>query len=664
MKPLACFLVLSLLLCLGLNTGISQASSHVWGTPKIISSMMIGVHLDEEVHVANVRYGSKNHNLLFVLDFTIRDIIISHVPSSLSGIAFVGSHPSLWSSSFSSAEGGSDLIQLGDSQHRVPVKFDATASALRGCPICNGVMGLGAASPLWLLWPRVTFTAGTIVLKESRGPVSNDKLLPRIACRLADNNLCTSAAQVFGKTYDIQFSFSSPYTFVPVEVFNAYVEDRNIDETSISDWPDFVLRFNNSEAPADNRHPILRIAPQSLLGACHVNEVKTLLMRINPNPLVTDTILLGRSVWRSLMMRRFFDSGKAVIVSYDSIKRYSFWVMVFGLIMVLVGCRWWKTQDALFYETPGYFPNRKTQTGKWRSPYVNIDNNPRAKVSIDKIEQARFPAEWTVYPDRMLIELLSIPVAVTSLYLNGLREAASINLMIYVFLNVFVYVSIAWIILEWILRASGEAGLMGVLEIRSPTSLTPFFRIYRIGLIRQASVSFLLVIIMVMLSTFTRADTLGTFMIMISSLLLLMLIYYHTSTAVLHVLRYRYKLMLASTKTLYSTGTGPALEHIKLSDASQRNLNDSPVMWYLWVIYCVVLSLTVSVILSIGVFFPFLQTRVTWSITGLFLLWIGIINIGGAALMYKFASFHVDGMDRHIAHHQALLAKIAKKQKI
>lgn len=354
------------------------------------------------------------------------------------------------------------------------------------------------------------------------------------------------------------------------------------------------------------------------------------------------------------MMRRFFDSGKAIIVSYHSIKRYSFWAMVLGLLSVLVACRWRKTQDALFYETPGMFAGNSR--GK-RSPYVAIDNNPMAIASPDKIEQARFPAEWSVYPDRMLIELLSIPAAITTLYLDSLRQAVKVQLMIYVFLNILVYVSVAWILLEWVLRSSGQAGLMGVLEVRSKQQTKfPFFRIYRIGLIRQASVSFLLVIIMIMLSSYTRADTLGTFMIMISSLFLMMLIYYHTSMAVLHILRFRYKIILP-------LGSGERTRRREfMAAAASRNMSDSAVLWYLWVLYCILLSLAVSVILSIGVFFPFLQTRVTWNMTGLFLLWIGVVNIGGASLMYKLSSFHVDAMEQYISHHQDLLEDLSKKK--
>ena len=83
---------------------------------------------------------------------------------------------------------------------------------------------------------------------------------------------------------------------------------------------------------------------------------------------------------------------------------------------------------------------------------------------------------------------------------------------------------------------------------------------------------------------------------------------------------------------------------------------------YLWVLYCILLSLAVSAILTIGVFFPFLQTRVTWNMTGLFLLWIGVMNIGGASLMYKLAGFHVDAMEQYVSHHQDLLEDLSKKK--
>ncbi len=759
--------VLPLLLLLMLLLWGGQATGDTWGLPHIISSMMMGVHLDEEVHVARIRYSSRGDELQLVLDFTDRVLTISRIPSTISGIANPSSHPRLWSPSFSSTDGGSDIVHLGNGQHRVPVRFDPDAAARQGCAFCNGVLGVGAQSPLWLIWPRATFSAGTVVLApNTRSPVADGQDHPRIACLPADNNLCTARGEVFGDTYDIRFSFTTPYTFVPFPVFNQYVGSRSVGNTPLRKWPDFVIRFESADAPADPRTPTLRVSPASLIGASHVADVRTLLLRPNPNALVNDTIVLGRSVWRSLMFRRFFDTGLAIVQTYDSTKRFPIWAQILGLVIVVVAFRWFSTRDALAFETPGYFADQGPSAGD--GEYVLLAGDPKAMAEVQRANAARFPSEWGVYPDRMVIEILSIPAGIAALYLQPMRSTMIISIGFYVFLSIMVYASVLWIIVEWLLRAVGGAGIMGVLEIRTDAPAAaaaaatyrpdrprgsdlrllgtlsgdsiinnsssssssvpmPYFRIYRIGLIRQASVALLLTAALIAVASVTRADTLGTLVMTLAGIWLLLLIYYYTATAVVHLLRFHYRVRLeeppawtaASARGegpltyardawvrfwMYPSGTQAIIHRggggggvpqqqqqqqqqqqsnvvsppvgdnggdlvraahqaaVYRHSAMGQNVDDSPGLWHLWVLYCAILAVAASVVLTVLVFFPFLQTRSTWTSTGLYLLWVAIINIGGSGLMYMLAQYQADAVQDHIAAHQRRVYEAMQKQ--
>lgn len=154
---------------------------------------------------------------------------------------------------------------------------------------------MGPGSPIWLVWPDATFSAGAITLGRRQPPVTGSGRA-RIACEVLDDNLCTSTAEVFGVDYRVRFRFRSAYTVVPGAVYDAYVGTRSVSNTPVDSWyatmrcwarwvppapcvarlcwarsnahlrPHLTLLFESADAPVDPRKPKLRIAPQSLVG--------------------------------------------------------------------------------------------------------------------------------------------------------------------------------------------------------------------------------------------------------------------------------------------------------------------------------------------------------------------------------------------------------------
>lgn len=191
--------------------------------------------MDEEIHTARVRVGTPERELLLALDFSGQTLIVSNAPSRRTSGDVPNSDPAQWSSSYSASSGGSDVVRLSGRRYRLPVAFDTDAAAVFGCPVCHGVLGVGAGSPIWLVWPRATFSAGSVTLGRKQPQVAGTGRA-RIACDPLADDLCVSRAEVYGTEYDVRFQFRSPFTEVPGAVFDAYVGTRSVSNTPVGNW--------------------------------------------------------------------------------------------------------------------------------------------------------------------------------------------------------------------------------------------------------------------------------------------------------------------------------------------------------------------------------------------------------------------------------------------
>lgn len=640
------------LLASQLSVTEARLESSRWIPSEIIPTRMVGTHLDEEIHTTKIQVGTPPRELWLVIDFASDSLVISSAPSQGAVAGDIAtSDPADWSSSYSPVAGGSDMIRLSGRRYRVPTSHNPRAAALTGCPACHGVLGVGAGSPLWLVWNRATFSAGAITLGHKQPQVKGDGR-PRISCQHLEPDLCVSQAIVFGQSYTVRFRFNSSYTLLPWTAYDSYVGSRSISNTPVSAWPRLRLSFSSADAPIDTRRPVLKIAPQSLLGNSRAGGAQTLLLRRSPDP-NSNEIVLGRTVWRSLMMYREFDTGRAIIQSFDSTKRYTDWPQVLSVIVLLALARWWMTRDALFYEAlPGRFASAGTPPAIQKRLLASlpfVSNRIRRRHELYHHHQQDFlgsgdpipvssptapwgpflnghssdwlyPGEWGVYPDRLLLELAAIGGGIATLYIPALRSAAESKYEFWIFLQIIVYVMVAWNILVWATRIIGRADIFGVLHYY-PSGTWASFIIYRAGLIRQASVDVLLAVILLMLSLFTRTDSLGTTMATLAAGILSGVIMYHFMASIVHLFRFDYRYPVGRR------GEG---------------------IWFLWILFMGLYLATAATFLSTFILIPFMQLHVTSPNVGDYILAAVVVYAAGLFLAFILVNFETERMHEWI----------------
>lgn len=643
---LSCLFVL-LLLALTLRTARARPYGSRWTPTEIIATRMVGTHLDEEIHTVRALVGTPARELWLAIDFASDTLYVSTAPTKGAVAGNIAtSNPADWSSSYSDVDGGSDLIRLSGRRVRVPVVYDSTAATLGGCPACNGVLGVGAGSPLWLVWNHATFSAGAVTLGYKQPQVKGEGRA-RISCTYLEPDLCVSTASVYGTDYGVRFKFNSSYTLVPWAVYDSYVGSRSISTTPASEWPTLDLVFDSAEAPLDPRQPTLRIVPQSLLGNSRAGGAQTLLLRRSPDP-NSDTIILGRSVWRSLMMYREFDTGRAIIQSFASEKRYPTWALFLAVGVALIMARWWTTRDALFYEAlPGRFASLgipQPIQKRFRILPIGVNgiarptgNGPGGTTTTAYQAGGNvttpwggflgfgpggvYPGEWGIYPDRLLIELGAIGGAIAVLYAPPLRKAVASKYEFWVFLQVIVYIMIAWNLLIWVTRILGRSDVFGVLHYyysysANGTTGTSFV-IYRAGLIRQAAVDVMLSVILLMVASLTRTDSLGTTMLTLTAGILSGVMMYHFVASLVHHFRFDYR---------YPVG------------------RRGETIWYLWILFLTLYLATSATFFSAFIIIPFMQLHVTSANAGDYLLAAAAVYAAGLFLAFVLVNFEADRM--------------------
>lgn len=653
-----------------------------WGHHTVIPTRMMGIHLDEELHMARILVSTDDQELRVAIDFASHELIVSTVPNRGRAGSTGSSNPADWSPSYSTmGTQSSDVIRIGDHRYRVPIRYDPSATSHFGCPSCHGILGLGPGSPIWLRWESATFSAGAITLGKTLPPVEGSGRV-RIDCEpLAGEELCVSFGRVYDEEYRIRFRFRSAYTIVPNKVYDSYVGTRSVGDTSIRDWPSLRLTFPSVDAPSDPRNTTLRVRAESLLGESMRGGAPILLMKRDPDP-GSQTITLGRSVWRSLMLHREFTKGRAVIETHHSIKRFPNWAIIVGVTIIVLLVRWWMTRDALFYEHislsrlegaqyiqqqqqqqhsrrrrgqsrkigGGYSPMSlplpvsssfgsasgipyKIRVRRWleqahkkeRNIFYSLFQNSfgnRFNASRDPL----YPGEWGFYPDRLLIELIAVGGAIAFLYIPELsRPFRNGHIEFWIFLQVITYASVAWLGLAWFTRILGQADVFGVLPFHKAGS-GRVYAVFRVGLVCQATVNILLSVMLIALAAMTRADSLGTIIMTLASSLLAGNVMYHMMAAVIHAFRFDYQ---------YSVGRrGGAI-------------------WILWIIYGVLLYATTGVFVSAFVLIPMIRIQVVWANPAQFVAASFTVFIIGLLFAFWLANNEAERMADWVRRHEA-----------
>ncbi len=375
----------------------------------IIASRMEGKYLPEEKLVASVVVGTPGKSLRLALDFTDRFIRISRLFLS---ITYQPSRD----------DRGTDVVHIGGKRLRLNILWDSEAAAKCGCPTCDGTLGVGSSSSLWIIWRSVTMTAGSMLLDTIAHPI-RDSPVGVSRCIEPHQSMCATYAKVYGKRYMVDFTFSSAHTLVPVDVYDKYVGIKSVGRNPPETWSTLEMEFGSEARQAST----IRLSSNTLVVKGR-HGVRHLLLGVSPR---NDTIYMGRCSLRSMMVYRDFVDGIIKVVPWETRKHYSIVALILGDVLFAILVHWKLTQD-------GMIP-------------------PRSKL----------------YPDRAVLEIVGTGLAVMIYYIPEIRDAVRISpsFDIYVFFAGFFLLT--WEALSLVLYAWNGTAIVGDLYARKPHTMPP-----------------------------------------------------------------------------------------------------------------------------------------------------------------------------------------------
>jgi len=274
------------------------------------------------------------------------------------------------SRSYSPAMGGSDVVHFANRNFRVPVTVDGTnakAVALM-CADCEGSIGIGPGSKLWLYFHDAIFTPGSFSLEEGLIAYGSQAAgLGWFDCLPATPNVCTvfagaspggvSAATGFGTDplvgrvrldgLAVVFGVSTPVTIVPQALYQAFTQGRDVQHNSDpADWPDLDIRIPATAGGGRANHVKLRAEDVVTRSRRTGHD-----LLLEPGPVGSTTIVLSISAWRSMMLRRRFDTGEAQAISWCARKHWSTYALVLMYIAPVLFV-FWKLSPAGAWKAP------------------------------------------------------------------------------------------------------------------------------------------------------------------------------------------------------------------------------------------------------------------------------------------------------------------------
>ena len=307
---------------------------------------MEGVEEGACVPVARVKVGHTDTVLRLALDFySVGVAVSSHVPW-------------LRSTTYMMAA-GIDVVDLCHHRIRLPVRYDPEAGARAGCPSCDGTFGLGRFNPLWMVWNRVSLSGGSMILdndgaehnSKDHTPIISKGSKP-IACVLGYPGFCLiPKVKIGNRSYALDFAFQTQETYLPPEVYDAYVGARSLESDPPQAWKDLEIWINEMKIVIQRDH----IIPMSRTGC------RKLLVRPNTRPGAENTIVLGRASWRALRILRNTADNTIRIMNWNCNRNRSGWAWFLLILAGIFLLRWKTTQDILWSPRQsgvGLYPDR------------------------------------------------------------------------------------------------------------------------------------------------------------------------------------------------------------------------------------------------------------------------------------------------------------------
>jgi hypothetical protein len=292
----------------------------------------------ESIHVVELKAGTPRTTLRLALDY------------EGVGVTTITPYSEEISSTYSPAGGGSDEVIIAGKRVRLPFTADPLRVAELGCSTCEGLLGVGASSPLWIVWKEATFGSGAISLDGLAHTVKDAERFNRmeireqkrnaIACDVGFSGLCRTEALV-GPDKELNtviFSFESSRTLVPPSVYDAYTAGKNIFDTPRDKWPDLDFEFTTLTNTSKDAVLEARVRRHDIVASTHTGSPELLLA---PQTDFPNTTFLGRPAWRSFFVFKDWETNEAKIFNWKvekDLTHYARFILATSGFLLM----WWK----------------------------------------------------------------------------------------------------------------------------------------------------------------------------------------------------------------------------------------------------------------------------------------------------------------------------------
>lgn len=245
----------------------------------------------------NVRMGTPPRDVRLAVDGTHGELVMREDPS---GDSF---------SAFRTAGGVADLVHIGGRHFTLDAIINPNF-AFSICPTCDGVLGIGGGSPLWLVWRHIEITPRGLRLAEKADRAADILDHTWATCKQPSKVFCNTTGRVLGEDVVVLIAPEEPKTILPASVFRALRDGRTLQHP----WPDLVIDLDaKGVLGARGENLRLRIPGRQVVRDAS-GEPTTITVRAMDNeieePGVMQTVVLGWETLRATEFLRDFNRGR------------------------------------------------------------------------------------------------------------------------------------------------------------------------------------------------------------------------------------------------------------------------------------------------------------------------------------------------------------------
>ena len=393
---------------------IREAETSMWfvGADAIVANLE-GETQADVVLVVRVGVGSRVKFSRLVVDFTRSDLVLTSSEFRTQSGSFIR---------YGGVE--SDVLHISGSVVRFPVSFDLYAGFAYGCPSCDGVLGAGMGSPLWMRWPNITVTTGLFWLGGRADFPDHEQ----VACNVASQELCIATADVRGGRMDeagveVRLAPHGTKTRLPGPLFAKWAFGLSVDRNpSPGDWPDLELDFYTK----DGGRARVVIPSSDLVVSTGLFDDMVLMVEDWDQPYIR----LGFSAWQSFQAHINAADRVVGINTWETQLDYS-WMSLLTALGALFIIMVWKTTVTPYslYEVRQSLVNwlknaPKAATTVIRRGGERVQLSPGIASDFDQ-EIHPHIIEWKRYENtiRSVIEIVT-PILTLWVYFSPIARAA------------------------------------------------------------------------------------------------------------------------------------------------------------------------------------------------------------------------------------------------